>query len=996
MKKTNLTRSLLAACSIVALSVVVYGCSSGPSQSEFDAERAAKQEAEQKAADEAAAKEEAEKKAAEEEAAKKAAEEKAAEEEAAKKAAEEKAAEEEAARMAAERKAQEDAAAAEAKALADAQMAASDAAAAAKAASDAASAAVTEQAGNAGANQASFDTAQEAANAAMAAYMAAKTASDMAAMATDSATAIGHRATAEMQQGVAENARNTAVEHAGMVAGSQAELDRMAAVSDARMRAMQSYMDADADATKAEGQADEAEATAPGTPGAMAARDAATAARTAANAAKDAHDAIMDDMTKMEADAKAQEAADEAGNANSSYMTAKDENNTIQTASGVSNEQNRVRDVAAATTAAGEAATAARTAATNARTHATNARTAADAAKASYMRAKSARTDSAEANTQYMAADAAATAAENAATAAEMAAGAAETAHMGIDSAGSAAAAQAAQQTAEDRQGDAEGSMGTAYTQMGTANTARDDAMTAADTHVVGLLMMANAVHITTAADPNANVDDTEVGLIETNRLNHVAGVNTAVHVTTGGPLNVRTPTLTAVDNQGGGTVNGVATDGTANTANATYPYYASLGDDNAFGGEGDNADTGPGEGKPMISVNPSTGDAVVLVHAGPGADGMTGTTDDIMANFDVGPGLGDFIHEKYFGRNNDTNNDGVFDAGETRQRIILFTDIEQANAPADAITASVVNVSVSASRIDTLGTAGTGDAALNYEDGEYDHDGDPNTATMTGDFTCTDPATCSITVQGGEVQSISGYTFTSDPNEVIVAAVASEEDDTYLAFGVWLQETAAAGTNTYAFGAFADGGAAVGDTDEPSTVASVTGDATYTGKAAGVHATATAVDFFHADATLNAKFGDGTATGTITGMIHNIMSGGRSVGHDIELLVADPGATTETPNIVDAGTFSGQTRMGPVTGQNDHGEAIYQMTGDWSGTFYNHMANVATTTIDESTRAPGSVAGTFGVGMADDADTMMVDETESFVGAFGAHCSSATNCNPN
>ena len=38
MKKTKLTRSLLAACSIVALTAVVYGCDSGPSQSQLDAE----------------------------------------------------------------------------------------------------------------------------------------------------------------------------------------------------------------------------------------------------------------------------------------------------------------------------------------------------------------------------------------------------------------------------------------------------------------------------------------------------------------------------------------------------------------------------------------------------------------------------------------------------------------------------------------------------------------------------------------------------------------------------------------------------------------------------------------------------------------------------------------------------------------------------------------------------------------------------------------------
>ena len=110
--------------------------------------------------------------------------------------------------------------------------------------------------------------------------------------------------------------------------------------------------------------------------------------------------------------------------------------------------------------------------------------------------------------------------------------------------------------TAETRQGDAETSMGTAYTQKGTAETARDDAMEAANTHVVGLLMMANAVHITTADDPDANRDETEIDLIEKNRLAHVAAVNTAVHVTSGTtPLSTRDPVLTAVDNQGGGTV---------------------------------------------------------------------------------------------------------------------------------------------------------------------------------------------------------------------------------------------------------------------------------------------------------------------------------------------------------------------------------------------------------------------------------------------------------
>ena len=69
-------------------------------------------------------------------------------------------------------------------------------------------------------------------------------------------------------------------------------------------------------------------------------------------------------------------------------------------------------------------------------------------------------------------------------------------------------------------------------------------------------------------------------------------------------------------------------------------------------------------------------GDAVALAH-----DDAT-TEDTVETNFDLGPGLGDFVHEKYFGQNNDTDADGTFDTGETRQRIVLFTDIKQASPP--------------------------------------------------------------------------------------------------------------------------------------------------------------------------------------------------------------------------------------------------------------------------------------------------------------------------
>ena len=144
--------------------------------------------------------------------------------------------------------------------------------------------------------------------------------------------------------------------------------------------------------------------------------------------------------------------------------------------------------------------------------------------------------------------------------------------------------ANSARDTAEAQEGIAAGHETTAMTKQMEAETALGMAMDYADDHVVGLLMMANAVHITTASDPDANVDETETGLIEKNRLDHVAAVNTAVHATSGvTPLNTD---VTAVANRGGGTVT------------ATWHYYGDLGPANAIGGTGDEADTEPGRGQ--------------------------------------------------------------------------------------------------------------------------------------------------------------------------------------------------------------------------------------------------------------------------------------------------------------------------------------------------------------------------------------------------------------
>ena len=114
--------------------------------------------------------------------------------------------------------------------------------------------------------------------------------------------------------------------------------------------------------------------------------------------------------------------------------------------------------------------------------------------------------------------------------------------------------------------------------------------------------------------------------------------------------------------------------------------------------------------------------------------------------------------------------------------------------------------------------------------------------------------------------------------------------------------------------------------------------------------------------------------------MIDNIVAGGESMS-DVILLNDD--GTPDDGNMVAAGTFSGDARMGTATTVD--AVTTYTHNGSWSGQFFNGTADDDTTAdVNESHVAPDSVAGTFGVtgttGMGDDA------VTRSYVGAFGAH----------
>jgi hypothetical protein len=552
-----------------------------------------------------------------------------------------------------------------------------------------------------------------------------------------------------------------------------------------------------------------------------------------------------------------------------------------------------------------------------------------DTANAAVTKAEKARTDVTNAKKHLMAAmtarNAANTARDNAKTAwddAVAAVASAKTSTTVLDAEGHLT-------TASDGENTAEAESETAATKAGEAETAAMKAETSANTHVVGLLMMANAYHI---AGADTDVSQLDADQLSKERADHVMAVNSAIVAEA------------ATDDNGGGEVT------------ASWPY------ENAATEDVD------GDGLLQISVTPGGGTPVALTRD----DATTPEVDE--TNFVLGSsGLGMFAHEKYLG------SDGT--------RIILFTDIEQAKEAKDGSTDTVDNIGVSS--VSRVGITMAIQVATATEprrfEGTYDHDGNSATPAYEGTYNCATD-TCSVSLsgtnadgeyqQGTKVTAINGYRFTGVQN---IPPVEEMPDTTHLTFGVWLTETVVGeGTNTYEFGAFADGAT------EAATAATVNGTATYEGSAAGVKSTPAAVDFFTADATLNADFGNETTENAeITGKIHNIVAGGESEREIYLVLDADG-----MDNIDTDGSFDGAARKGnPITDPKTL-EVSYPFEGTWSGQFYNLAENdPATDDVDESTTTPpGSVAGTFGVTMADDAKTEDVNEQTSFVGAFGAH----------
>lgn len=292
---------------------------------------------------------------------------------------------------------------------------------------------------------------------------------------------------------------------------------------------------------------------------------------------------------------------------------------------------------------------------------------------------------------------------------------------------------------------------------------------------------------------------------------------------------------------------------------------------------------------------------------------------------------------------------------------VIVFTDKQQATPAVAEETVTLTNVPVTLGRI-VRRTADTPiDPANLSGTAAYDHDGDPDTLPVAGTFaTCTAEEGCISTVDGEITGSVArnGRTFSTDADgEPIVAQAPEQEDDDYLAFGIWMTKAADGADDgsapDFTFGAFFAGGT-------PYTVAdALEGTATYRGSAVGVKTVADSSSWYvQGTAALTADFGADDAPGTLTGLI--------AIGGEEVVL----GRTA----ISGTGVTNGNAISGAIA-ENPDGTAGYTYTGNWSAGFFGPAVD-----SDNDPVMPGSVAGTFGVSGGTG------DAAMSLVGAFGAH----------
>ena len=211
--------------------------------------------------------------------------------------------------------------------------------------------------------------------------------------------------------------------------------------------------------------------------------------------------------------------------------------------------------------------------------------------------------------------------------------------------------------------------------------------------------------------------------------------------------------------------------------------------------------------------------------------------------------------------------------------------------------------------------------------------------AGAEGDFKCAGGPSCTITatVDGNYTLSSGAWTFVHDADEKIRVP-----DQNYLYFGYWMLEPSSA-TGTYEFAS--DYG---GSNSAVSSHVDLTGTAKYNGKAAGVYATQDSTagvvtgaskGEFTADARLTAAFGDASAAGTIGGSISNFkdQDGEALSGWSVTL-----DATALPTNTNAFGTTTSATMGGASA-----------LTGRWRANFFEDSGTA-------DTDKPDAVAGQF------------------------------------
>ena len=183
-----------------------------------------------------------------------------------------------------------------------------------------------------------------------------------------------------------------------------------------------------------------------------------------------------------------------------------------------------------------------------------------------------------------------------------------------------------------------------------------------------------------------------------------------------------------------------------------------------------------------------------------------------------------------------------------------------------------------------------------------------------------------------------------------------------YLTLGNWLYTPAdAADVDAYEVGVFAAGR----DPFRTSNLMALAGTATYTGKAAGLYATAAlpASGTFTADVALTTDFGTGSDLGTVSGWVSGFaLDGGEpSPLTGMRLLSASIRATDLDDSASPPGT--------PLPGGWVQGEAAAAngWHGVWGGRFFGNGT---------AAEHPSSFAGTFGA----------TDGNHHFAGGFGSH----------